>query len=836
MWLLQCPRSTEGQCAIVPDAQGHVSLNDSWTEISNGAFLACTSISSVNIPNTVTIISGFAFSDCTGLANVSIPNSVTLIDDSAFSGCTSLVSVSLGSGLTQLGDRTFSRCSNLTGVIIPNSVTAIGDFAFAEDVSLASVTLPDTLELISAGTFSWCPSLASIRIPNSVTAILSSAFDACGRLNDVQIPDSVRLLGNTVFSECTGLTTVEIPNSVTSVGIRAFFGCISLTTVVLPSSLTVLPLGMFSHCTVLFSVVIPDTVQQIGDFAFALTSFNYVQVPPNAWVAQTAFVGTFLCAVNNAITDDYNDELEADMSTEIIVSAVVPSFSYYQCPSIATLVVAPSVLTFRPYSVASTVFLNNITFPSTVQTIEESAFLGCSGLRTVRIHPQVNVSPNAFFGCGCPASLYTNGTALQDCVRGYVNASGGWVPYSECDLTTTFEATTGSYTSDYICSALTACEHGITTPSTATTDRRCAPPPVFLSTADKAAIAVGVAVVMAGVLFCLARLNRQRKEAVTDLVLHERLLQDEQAEKETLYAENVEMKRAWEIAEKDLALECELASGGFGSVWRAQWGHINVAVKMLRVPLDDDVGGVANEDFNREVTFMQKIRHPNLLIFYGAGVTTDRRAFLVVELMPLGSLRKMLLSDRELSPASRQLMALDVARGMAHLHGLDCIHRDLKSDNCLVGDDYRVKVGDFGTSRLMRTSSPQHTASFTDTVAHTSFSETALTGAVGTPLWMAPELMQSESGQYGKEVDVYSFGIVLWELMARRTPWEEEITVQGIEFSVALRSAVLAGERPRLPDAPEFPGRYVEFVQQCWAGNPTSRPTFAQVVTVLEAR
>eukprot|EP00041_Stephanoeca_diplocostata_P022491 m.537673 g.537673 ORF g.537673 m.537673 type:complete len:234 (+) comp22077_c0_seq26:2744-3445(+) len=152
------------------------------------------------------------------------------------------------------------------------------------------------------------------------------------------------------------------------------------------------------------------------------------------------------------------------------------------------------------------------------------------------------------------------------------------------------------------------------------------------------------------------------------------------------------LQQAWVIPEQDVIFEEMLASGAFGTVWKGRWGHIPVAVKKLKLPLDG-LDPVATEDFDREVSFMQSIRHPNLLIFYGAGVTSDGLAFLVVELMVGGSLRTLLHNLAcTLTWEDKFRFALDTARGMKHLHVLNTIHRDLKSDNCLVDEHLRVKV------------------------------------------------------------------------------------------------------------------------------------------------
>jgi serine/threonine protein kinase len=326
--------------------------------------------------------------------------------------------------------------------------------------------------------------------------------------------------------------------------------------------------------------------------------------------------------------------------------------------------------------------------------------------------------------------------------------------------------------------------------------------------------------------------HKQKKRTQKDLFLNELLLDDERAEKQSLYAENLEMKRAWEILEKDLDMETELASGAYGSVWQATWGHVPVAVKMLKHAVDAELDPLAGEDFNREVSFMQRIKHPNLLTFYGAGVTTANTPFLVVELMQEGSMRTVLLSERTLPCTVRLQMAMDIARGMRHLHSLGTIHRDLKSDNCLVGDNMRVKVADFGTSRLLKGRHHENRSVEWDS---TTESTATLTHGVGTPLWMAPELMQ-RGHHYGQTIDQYSFGIVMWELVTRHEPWKEEIVESGPHFSFALRDAVLDGKRPTVPKETEteFPEAYITLMQQCWSGSPQDRPSFVEVVRILD--
>lgn len=183
-----------------------------------------------------------------------------------------------------------------------------------------------------------------------------------------------------------------------------------------------------------------------------------------------------------------------------------------------------------------------------------------------------------------------------------------------------------------------------------------------------------------------------------------------------------------------------------------------MAVKELQQPFDVRNRGKKSMEFDREVTFMQSVRHPHVLTFYGAGISSENRPFLVVELMEQGSLYA-LLSDpsRALSWRDRLQFALDIGAGMKYLHGIETVHRDLKSDNCFVSSDMRVKVGDFGTGRLMATveSNLPLTPQVSGILPSGSSASDLSSGRYGVPvctmtrqtgslLWMAPEVLAME--------------------------------------------------------------------------------------------
>ena len=233
----------------------------------------------------VTRIAMSAFSGCTSLTSIEIPNSVTSISKGAnyetiagsFENCTSLISVTFeeDSQLTIIEDRAFYGCTSLINIEIPNSVTSIGGFilggAFSGCTSLTSVTFEENSRLTALGMsmFCGCTSLTSIEIPNTVTSIPLSAFSSCKSLTSIEIPSGVTSIGISAFYSCSSLTSIEIPSGVTSIGDGAFSGCTSLTSIEIPNSVTSIDEDTFRNCTSLTSIEIPNSVTYIDDDAFS---------------------------------------------------------------------------------------------------------------------------------------------------------------------------------------------------------------------------------------------------------------------------------------------------------------------------------------------------------------------------------------------------------------------------------------------------------------------------------------------------------------------------------------------------------------------------------------
>ncbi|PON94433.1 Mitogen-activated protein kinase kinase kinase [Trema orientale] len=263
-----------------------------------------------------------------------------------------------------------------------------------------------------------------------------------------------------------------------------------------------------------------------------------------------------------------------------------------------------------------------------------------------------------------------------------------------------------------------------------------------------------------------------------------------------------------------LFIGSKIGEGAHGKVYEGRYNDQIVAVKVLHRGSTSEERAALEDRFAREVNMMSRVKHGNLVKFIGA--CKDPLMVIVTELLPGMSLRKYLVSIR---PQTLDLhvaikFAMDVARAMECLHANGIIHRDLKPDNLLLTANQKsVKLADFGLARE-------------ETVTEMMTAET------GTYRWMAPELYstvtlrQGEKKHYNNKVDVYSFGIVLWELLTNRMPFEGMSNLQAA-YAAAKQ------ERPTLPE--DISPDLAFIIQSCWVEDPNLRPSFSQIVRMLNS-
>uniref|UniRef100_A0A0G4GY53 Protein kinase domain-containing protein n=1 Tax=Chromera velia CCMP2878 TaxID=1169474 RepID=A0A0G4GY53_9ALVE len=322
--------------------------------------------------------------------------------------------------------------------------------------------------------------------------------------------------------------------------------------------------------------------------------------------------------------------------------------------------------------------------------------------------------------------------------------------------------------------------------------------------------------------------------------------------------------QSWKVNYQEVKRGEMLGQGSFSYVYQAEWRSTEVALKVLNQNVMDPQLAADPEkherqlrEFLRELKVLAGVRHPNLVLFMGA--CTSPHFCIVTELCKGGDLYALLHTPgMTLSWQQKLKIALDVASGCAFMHSQDppIIHRDLKSLNVLLvapikrtDDVPQAKVNDFGLARItseLAGSPTGHTMkSWGPSVGANSERDGGGGGSPsndmyvgsqanqGTLYWMAPELFGQDS-KYNEKVDVYAFGIVLFEIITQQDPYPPEQTTA--DFFVQFQRNIVEKEyRPELYLLPDgTPQILSTLMTRCWAGAVNSRPTFEEIVSTLK--
>jgi hypothetical protein len=271
----------------------------------------------------------------------------------------------------------------------------------------------------------------------------------------------------------------------------------------------------------------------------------------------------------------------------------------------------------------------------------------------------------------------------------------------------------------------------------------------------------------------------------------------------------------WIINSNSIKILKTIGSGGSSDVYLGDYRGTEVAVKKLRL-LEAKKDYI--KEYKREVSSLVLLYHPYLVLLMGA-IAEPFNLSIVTEYCKGGNLFELLYKNPHinLSWELKKKILLQIAIGMNYLHTNDppVLHRDLKSLNILLTDKIEkssdttdIKISDFGLSRLYQKSC-------------------ILTGHLGTCYWMAPEIIVNK--RYSTKVDVYSYGIIIWEVCTRKTPYSC-MSQQQVQFYVSVKKG-----RPNLKIIPSnTPPKIIQLMQMCWDHNPDNRPSFEYIVDYLQ--
>eukprot|EP00172_Hildenbrandia_rubra_P001221 Plantae.Rhodophyta-Hildenbrandia_rubra.ctg17685.p1 GENE.Plantae.Rhodophyta-Hildenbrandia_rubra.ctg17685~~Plantae.Rhodophyta-Hildenbrandia_rubra.ctg17685.p1 ORF type:complete len:1190 (+),score=214.78 Plantae.Rhodophyta-Hildenbrandia_rubra.ctg17685:7762-11331(+) len=265
------------------------------------------------------------------------------------------------------------------------------------------------------------------------------------------------------------------------------------------------------------------------------------------------------------------------------------------------------------------------------------------------------------------------------------------------------------------------------------------------------------------------------------------------------------MNPAFEVMPHEVQLERQIGSGGFGVVYKGRFRGKIAAIKKVHAHALRNPACIA--EFQSEVAVLCTLRHANILQFLGA-CSKPPNLMIITEFMSNGTLFDVLhRSQMKVTWSMRRKFALDICHGMRYLHSCKLLHRDLKSSNLMLDENYGCKVGDFGLTRIS-----------------VSSNAAPMTGQCGTFQYMAPEVLGNRP--YSEKADVFSFGILLWEMVDRRLPY---FGMKPMQVALAVLNQ---GLRPQIPPNCPRPLRWL--MERCWSQDPLRRPSFVDISTILE--
>ncbi|XP_062124719.1 dual specificity protein kinase zak2-like isoform X5 [Drosophila sulfurigaster albostrigata] len=267
---------------------------------------------------------------------------------------------------------------------------------------------------------------------------------------------------------------------------------------------------------------------------------------------------------------------------------------------------------------------------------------------------------------------------------------------------------------------------------------------------------------------------------------------------------------------KEIELGELIGHGSYGIIHKAIWKlldakNISVAVKIIKNRSQNSVQ--FEKDVYKEIQNLRKCIHRNIVTLYGASKDSSNNIYLLLEYTDCGSLYDFLHhSLKEVSFNVKLDWMLQCATGLEFLHKNNTIHRDLKTKNLLLFNEYRtLKICDFGRVKEFA----NYSSDLMESVCY-----------------MAPEVyVNNENGKYNKMCDIFSFGIIFWEVLSRKKPFYEFNEMQPVD----IKTKIINGIRPNISDANINDGSgYIKLIiEKCWDHTSENRPTMKELNDLL---
>ncbi len=254
-----------------------------------------------------------------------------------------------------------------------------------------------------------------------------------------------------------------------------------------------------------------------------------------------------------------------------------------------------------------------------------------------------------------------------------------------------------------------------------------------------------------------------------------------------------------QIRPQEIAFLQSISKDHSMEVHLGHWNGQLVACKTAQNP-------AARQTLIREMQVMSFVSHPCISTWY-RGCLSEQFTVSVMEYMPKGSLNQALQTEFDLlTPNQIKGIALNIARGLEYLQGENIIHADVRSSHVLLNEQYQARLTSFGLAKVQQAGIVE-SVQLPDSCA-----------------WQAPEVLRLH--QDTKASDIYSFGVLLWEMQTGQIPWKDL-------NNDAIKQKVLAGERPAIAQETTEPWRTL--MTECWQADPTKRPSWTIIIAQLNA-
>ena len=383
-------------------------------EVLPCGFVSGSSISEVNIPQSVKVIGQRAFSSCSDLTTVVIPDGVESIGNYAFSD-SGVKNLTVGKGVTSIGicaldlhletlNWNARHCESMGYFHHYSNDYSLGEVTFGDEVEkipnyfgyntdISSVDLPPSVKEIGSRAFAGCQSLSDIAIPGSVNTIGDYAFSNCNKLTDLYIPSSVKSIGEYAFSNCSKLKEVTVQAK--SIGDGAFNSCSSLSDLRLEPTLECIEGGAFSYCSSIKSVHFPATLKSITGKAFASCPITSIEVDAAnpVYDSRNGCNAVIRTADNCIVMTCGNSQIPGDFT-------VIGDYAFYNRSGITSFTIPASVTSIGNYAFGGCYNMRSIQIPSTVTSMGNGVFYGCTVLTGVTLPEGItSIGNEMFYNC-----------------------------------------------------------------------------------------------------------------------------------------------------------------------------------------------------------------------------------------------------------------------------------------------------------------------------------------------------------------------------------------------------------------------------------------------------